>query len=267
MTGRTQIGYHGCVKNKTGLAPDAATSQSRADRSRIPNSHLFPVVAFCRGFFRRTTYDLCRRSFRRAAYNCCLCSGGTAHAAQRDPGCRPNRIRHKRRKRTRSARPSSAAHCNGTAPPAATHRDGPDHRADQPVAAHTHRLRPARHDEPARHRAGRMVFQAPRLHRAHRPAQQPLPLLHRRTDRKTRHAERNRAAAHHRKRLQPRRLLPRARVGHLAVHTVDRQALRAAAEFLVRRPARRHGGHQRGARLPRKALRNVRQLGSGTRVL
>jgi membrane-bound lytic murein transglycosylase D len=55
--------------------------------------------------------------------------------------------------------------------------------------------------------------------------------------------------------------------GMWQIHSVDGKKLRAAPEFLVRRPARSDRGDQRGARLPGEALRHVRQLGARARRL
>ena len=56
-----------------------------------------------------------------------------------------------------------------------------------------------------------------------------------------------------------------ARLRHLAVHALDRQALRTQAELLVRLAARRDRGHRQGARLPAEAVRRFRRLAARAR--
>ena len=61
------------------------------------------------------------------------------------------------------------------------------------------------------------------------------------------HADRNRTAADDRERIQPDGLFAESRLGHLAIHAVDRKPLRLEAELLVRFAARR-GRRDRQAR-------------------
>ena len=73
-----------------------------------------------------------------------------------------------------------------------------------------------------RRQMGAVVFVAPGLRRAHDRPQPPLPVLHRGRGRAARDAARDRAAADGRERVQPGRAVDQPRVGHLAVHAVDR---------------------------------------------
>ena len=77
------------------------------------------------------------------------------------------------------------------------------------------------------------------------------------------HADGDRAAADGRERVQPGRAVDEPRGGHLAVHSVDRQALRPDAGFLDRLAARRAGGDRQGARLSVEAARRFRRLAAG----
>ena len=114
----------------------------------------------------------------------------------------------------------------------------------------------------------RVVRQPPGLHQAHGRAQQPLPLSHRRGSRKARHADRNRAAAHDRKRL--------------SIRSPIRAPTPPASGSSFRRPARLYGLQQNfwydgrrdvmaatNAALDylEKLYEHVRQLGSGARRL
>ena len=76
------------------------------------------------------------------------------------------------------------------------------------------------------------------------------------------HAARDRAAADDRERVQPARAVDRARRRHLAVHSVDRQALRPRAELLGRLAPRRARGDRQGARLPDEAASATSTTGS-----
>ena len=105
-----------------------------------------------------------------------------------------------------------------------------------------------------------VVRVAARLRGADGRSQPALPLLHRRRGRGARHAARDRAPADGRERVQPERDVDEPRVGHLAVHPVDRQALRPQAELLVRFAPRRRRRHRRGAHLPAQAPRRLRRL-------
>ncbi|EWS52506.1 hypothetical protein X551_04707 [Methylibium sp. T29] len=121
-------------------------------------------------------------------------------------------------------------------------------------------------DARPRHAAGprprAVVRHAARLRAAHDRAVESLPVPCGRGDRTARHAHRTGPAAVHRECLQPAGHVDRQGLGHVAVHPVDRQALRSGAERLPRRPARRAGLHARRARLPAEAARHVRRLAS-----
>jgi membrane-bound lytic murein transglycosylase D len=70
-----------------------------------------------------------------------------------------------------------------------------------------------------------------------------------------------------RERVQPCRSVDGARRGHLAIHSLDRQALRARAELLVRLASRRARRDRQGARVPEQAARRLRRLAAGARRL
>ena len=136
-------------------------------------------------------------------------------------------------------------------------------RARRPVGTGPPRLRDARPRQRPGARPRALVRDPARLRGAHDRARRPLPVPHRRGARQARHADRAGAAALHRERLQPAGDVGGAGLGHVAVHPVDRARLRAQAERLPRRPARRPRLHPGGARLPAEALRDVRRLAAG----
>ena len=143
------------------------------------------------------------------------------------------------------------------------HADRP-HRADRRrLAAHPRTASRCRDlDGPLVQRESPLLRGAARIPAAHLRPQPAVPLPHRRGDREARPADRARAAADGRERLQPDGLFARACLGAVAVHPRHRPALRARAELVVRRPARHRRVDQRRARLP--APRSTRCTATGT---
>ena len=79
------------------------------------------------------------------------------------------------------------------------------------LGTHARRLRTERDRQPAGGAARGVVSESPRVRPAHDRAQPPLSVLHRRRAGKAQHADRDRAAADDRERLQPAGLFARAR--------------------------------------------------------
>ncbi len=88
----------------------------------------------------------------------------------------------------------------------------------------------------------KLVRRAPGLRGADGRSQPALPLLHRRRGPEAWHAHRSGAAAHDRERVQPDGVFEQPRVGHLAVHPVDREGFRPRADLVARRAPRRRRG-------------------------
>ena len=103
-------------------------------------------------------------------------------------------------------------------PPSSPPRRSRPPTVRRPVGAHPQGLRHARPRRQAGQAEDRAVRRAARVPAAHHRAQPALPLPHRRRDREARPADRARAAADGRERLQPDGLLARARLGPVAVH-------------------------------------------------
>ncbi|CAG2151418.1 hypothetical protein LMG26296_04958 [Cupriavidus plantarum] len=110
-----------------------------------------------------------------------------------------------------------------------------------------------------------MVCGAPGVYGAHGRPVEPVPLSHRRGTGTAEDADRARAAAVRRERVQSAGGVHGQGGRHVAVHPEHGQDVQPQAEHVPRRAARRARVHGRGARLPRAALRHVRRLASGAR--
>ena len=124
-------------------------------------------------------------------------------------------------------------------------------------------LRDSRPRRSAGREVGAVVRGPARLRRAHGRPQPALSLPHRRRGRGARHADRDRAAADDRERVQPERALASPRLRHLAVHPVDRQALRARSRTSgSTRAATCVAATDSGARLPARSSTATSATGS-----
>lgn len=131
------------------------------------------------------------------------------------------------------------------------------------MGAHSPRLPDAGPAERPRRHADDLVHAASRLRAAHDRALAEISVSHRRGARGAPHADRARAAAVHRIRLQPAGAVGREGGRHVAVHAGHGPHVQPEAQHVAGRAPRRAGVDERRARLPVAPARHVRRLVSG----
>ena len=208
---------------------------TRAGNAREPEARLFRVRARGgRSGATRGARDRAERRRRRAAE-----SGHPVTGA-----ARPDRDRHARRRSAAGA---------GTAA-----RRGAGERRGR-VGPNSRRYGPAVPGQEAGPALDRVVPKEPGIPPSRDATRPPVPGLHRAGSREARAAHGVRAASRGGERVPRARVLSRGGVGPVAVHAVDRQAVRAEAELVVRRSPRHRRVHSRRARLPHQADAGVRE--------